>query len=243
MKERVCETCSRSYPQKRSTDAGRFCGRPCYHEWQRQQRKTTLKGPRRIRRPEHELAPPSGLISESRIVLFKEIGPGPHTCRWCLKVINWELGLSTTALVVDHLDFNNQNNLISNLVPSCVSCNGHRRKSGDSKIIQDGELTVTISGVRRRAAEKICEWCEVTFLAPIGRIKIGKARFHNKSCARYYQHVKKKSKNEKLDRVLKQLGIPGPRHDPPWWSGETWPDQTRRCDQCGILYKVSGRPT
>jgi uncharacterized Zn-finger protein len=61
-------------------------------------------------------------VLEHRLVMFEAIGFGRVACVWCGKPIAFKLGL-----VVDHLDHNRQNNIETNLLPSCVSCNSARR--------------------------------------------------------------------------------------------------------------------
>lgn len=73
----------------------------------------------------HPLAE-SGQLLEHRKVLYDAIGPGEHPCRWCGQTLTWQAGITETALVADHLDFDRANNDPSNLVPSCNGCNVRR---------------------------------------------------------------------------------------------------------------------
>lgn len=61
-----------------------------------------------------------GRAYQHRVVLYEEIGYGPHLCKIgnCGKLINWGYGLE-----VDHKDKNRANNTLSNLRPSCLPCN------------------------------------------------------------------------------------------------------------------------
>lgn len=80
------------------------------------------------RRKGHPLARAHNHVLMHRVVLFDKIGPGPHPCHWCQKPVDWEVGLSETALIVDHVDWDRANNDPDNLVPSCHRCNTGRRK-------------------------------------------------------------------------------------------------------------------
>jgi len=84
-----------------------------------------------VRQPEHPLANPDGWVWEHRVVLLASIGPGTHPCHWCGKDVSWDYSVGPDngrALVVDHLDEQRANNVLSNLVPSCVVCNLHRSR-------------------------------------------------------------------------------------------------------------------
>ena len=83
----------------------------------------TDKGYRIIHRPGHPLARPDGRVREHRAVLFDAIGDGPHPCHHCGKVLpNWDV------ITVDHLNWDRLDNTLSNLVPSCLPCNGNRTR-------------------------------------------------------------------------------------------------------------------
>lgn len=78
---------------------------------------------RRIKAVGHPLAHRDGTAYEHRLVLWDEIGPGSHPCYWCRVPVSW---FGTPQLQVDHLDGDKGNNVPSNLVPACRSCNGGR---------------------------------------------------------------------------------------------------------------------
>lgn len=82
-----------------------------------------------VRIPEDHQLSRGGRTLLHRIVLWEAIGPGPHTCRWCDRVVLWTYGLPEDALVVDHVDRDTTNNARSNLVPSCSPCNIGRRSA------------------------------------------------------------------------------------------------------------------
>lgn len=131
------------------------------------------------------------------MVLFEKIGNGTHPCYWCGKPVTWMpgAGLAEGALVADHLDWNDQNDSPENLVPSCIVCNAHRTRSGDKRLIIEGELYVTRpNGSRHRAIEKPCEQCGAPFVAMLAQIKTGKGRFCSRSCARKNPRVIEKKK-------------------------------------------------
>ncbi len=68
-------------------------------------------------------------IGQHRIILFENIGTGPHKCHWCNCQVDWATSFGIKKLCVDHLDNNGRNNDPVNLVPSCHKCNC-RRDSG-----------------------------------------------------------------------------------------------------------------
>ena len=75
---------------------------------------------------EHPIASRHGYLYQHRFVLYEAIGPGVHPCYWCGRLVDWELRRGDGKLVVDHLDGDKQNNVSSNLVPSCHRCNSGR---------------------------------------------------------------------------------------------------------------------
>lgn len=76
---------------------------------------------------DHPLLNAAGQIGEHRFVLYEKIGPGPHPCHWCGKLLDWTKGQNwREGIQSDHLDDNKTNNDPSNLVPSCFLCNWHR---------------------------------------------------------------------------------------------------------------------
>jgi hypothetical protein len=76
----------------------------------------------------HPLARAKGAVKVHRKVLYDAIGPGPHPCHWCGKPVDWTYGVTSDALVVDHLDDRRSNNDLDNLVPSCNTCNSSRSR-------------------------------------------------------------------------------------------------------------------
>lgn len=123
----------------------------------------------------------------ARVRLYDKIGPGVHPCHWCETPIEWIIGIGVRdpdALLVDHLDHDPTNDDPDNLVPSCNSCNSHRRVTGDTNIREDDLFIVKADGKRARAAERRCEHCGGVFLAAITEINGGKGRFCSRSCAR-----------------------------------------------------------
>lgn len=74
----------------------------------------------------HPLAK-EGSVYEHRAALFDAIGDGEHPCNWCRRPLHWFPTEGQTQLHVDHLDGNNQNNDVANLVPTCAPCNTGRR--------------------------------------------------------------------------------------------------------------------
>jgi len=76
----------------------------------------------------HPLSSKSGHLKEHRKVLYDAIGEGTHSCHWCGTGVRWIISGKCVegSLVPDHLDGNKSNNKITNLVPSCNTCNAAR---------------------------------------------------------------------------------------------------------------------
>ena len=186
----TCEMCGDPFnvrPAKVAAGKGRFCSRPCADRGRLGGWKEGVRY-RQTRAPGHPIAPPSGVLATARVILYDAIGAGPHQCHWCEKQIDWLPGLglkSANSIVVDHLDHDPTNDVVENLVPSCNACNAHRRASGKSPIIQEGELyLVMLDGSRARAEDVPCEHCGKQFLAKLVERAKGKGRFCSMSCAR-----------------------------------------------------------
>lgn len=85
-------------------------------------------------RPGHPVSGVNGEVLVHRRVLFDAIGAGIHQCHWCECDVVWGLPTSDpSALVVDHLDEDKQNNALENLVPSCLPCNVRRSPKGRAR--------------------------------------------------------------------------------------------------------------
>lgn len=95
---------------------------------------------------EHPLAI-RGAVAEHRKVLYDKIGPGPHPCHWCRKMLYWG---GHDGICVDHLDDDKSNNDPENLVPSCSPCNSLRggvvpprgEKNGQAKLTEAEVLQI-----------------------------------------------------------------------------------------------------
>ena len=87
----------------------------------RRDRATTEAGYVLLKRPDHPLSTTAGWVSEHRMVLFDQIGAGPHFCHWCATgPLEWP------DIVVDHLNEQKDDNRPDNLVPACNACNRAR---------------------------------------------------------------------------------------------------------------------
>lgn len=191
-----CEKCGAEFKPRQKNRANRFCSSACYNASGRPIRKEVTAGTRMRRAPGHPLAPSSGTVAECRLVLYDTIGPGEHGCTWCGVTVAWMPGSGITdgALIADHLDWNQQNNDPGNLVPSCHVCNAHRTREGDRRRIESDELYVIArNGTRHRAVRRACEDCGQTFVAKVAQIRVGKARFCSRSCARRTEARAKKA--------------------------------------------------
>lgn len=192
-----CEKCGSEFTPRHANRAGRFCSSACYHASGRPNRKEVTTGTRMHRVPGHPLAPPSGTVAECRLVLYEKIGPGPHPCEWCKRLLDWKPGQWTEpdALVADHLDWNIHNNDPANLVPSCRFCNAHRVKGGGRAPIRDDEPFITRpNGVRARATGRECLECGAHFLAALTQVNSGKGLYCSRSCARRADARKRKAR-------------------------------------------------
>jgi hypothetical protein len=168
--------------------SGRFCSAHCF--WTRGPdgpRKASVKKARTRTARDHPLAPPSGVLPVSRIVLYKKIGPGPHPCHWCGHPVNWGLGITVDGLLADHLDWDHNNDNPDNLVPSCNNCNTRRAAPGRQGAIQPDEPTFPISnGHRTRAVQCTCQNCGTEFLAAKSRPRLycSRACYHESRVGR-----------------------------------------------------------
>lgn len=101
--------------------------------------------------PSHPLAGKHGNAYVHRVVLFDEIGPGPHECHWCAAVVEWLPKGSPGMLVVDHVNEDKGDNRVENLVPCCLSCNSARsaaRRSRELASVGAWSVNDTIAGLR-----------------------------------------------------------------------------------------------
>lgn len=179
-----CGWCGARFSPRKGS-AGKFCSQSCAANGNRGH--SAVVRHRQVRRPGHPIAPSSGIVAVSRIVLYEKIGPGDHACHWCGKRVRWNPGggLKPGSLIADHLDFDATNDSTDNIVPTCNMCNRHRLATGRRAPIQDGELFLTNSnGDKTRATERKCKVCGETFVAAMSQAKIGRALYCSRSCAR-----------------------------------------------------------
>lgn len=131
----------------------------------------------------HPIAPVSGLILVSRLTLYNKLGGGPQTCHWCNRIVlwtdpTWTSQRANNRLVVDHVDNNPENDDVTNLVPACYGCNISRGR----RPMEPGDPFISISGIRHRAAQKVCVSCGIKFLVPISQLKYRAGRFCSRGC-------------------------------------------------------------
>ncbi len=115
-----------------------------------------------------------------RLLLWQAIGPGAHPCYHCGELVTWTPGSYTAkgSLVVDHLDRNPLNNDLSNLKPSCQTCN----KLNSARTVSPDEVhRIDSDGKRKRGDLRSCIGCGAPFVT-WSRAE-GKGRYCSKSCA------------------------------------------------------------
>jgi len=182
-----CEHCGAIFDPKWPGRPNRFCSRACYNAAGRGPLKAVTKVQRQRYVPDHPIAPPSGVVAISRLVLYDKLGPGGHPCHWCGRTVTWRAAGGLAApnnLLADHLDWDNSNNHPDNIVASCNTCNAHRTRRGNRRLLGEEELTVMWSGTKTRAIERTCEACGKVFLIPPSAMRGGRGRFCSRSCAR-----------------------------------------------------------
>ena len=186
---RKCQRCGSEFVPHHTSRAGLYCSQGCYQasragKIQKEAVKHRLK-----RAAGHPIAPPSGVVAVSRVVLYDKIGPGPHPCHWCGRQVEWRpgRGLRDDALIVDHLNHDATNDAPDNLVPSCNSCNSGRAKGAtyNKNVIRPGEpFVITSSGRRSRVLQRYCNICGEGFMSKVSEINAGKGLYCSRSCAR-----------------------------------------------------------
>lgn len=89
--------------------------------------------------PDHPLAKVGGYVYRHEAVLYARIGPGPHPCHWCGRLVDWKQKVRRKmvgVLCTDHLNGIETDNRSSNLVASCFRCNisrAHPQNFGPSE--------------------------------------------------------------------------------------------------------------
>lgn len=79
----------------------------------------------KIRRmPHHPLANALGRVYEHRAVFYDAVFGSRVPCFWCAAPLEWGVNLC-----VDHLNHDRHDNSLTNLVPSCNSCNAGRTRT------------------------------------------------------------------------------------------------------------------
>lgn len=86
-----------------------------------------------VTRRGHQIAMRNGRVYEHRLVLFDAVRGASLPCFWCGEPVHWLAETSEQALHVDHLDHDRHNNQVTNLRPSCPSCNCGRMRPGQRR--------------------------------------------------------------------------------------------------------------
>lgn len=175
----------------------------------------------------------NGKIKVHRLALYEKIGPGPHPCHWCGKLVDWMPGKHPStagSLISDHVDEDVSNNSADNLVPSCVACNSGRSKGRGN--IRSGESFLIRSGRPQRADWFHCCICGKKYLS-----------ITNISGLPYKKTCSRACTSEIQSRSLR--GIPKPKKMPDgaltFFSGrQRYSACIRTCLVCGreFLYRL-----
>lgn len=107
--------------------------------------------------PEHPMAK-SRRVLVHRKVLYDAIGPGSHPCHHCGREVTWGLKSKRQRLEVDHLDGDRRNNDLSNLVPSCNTCNDGQAKRRRTHCQHGHEYTPENTYIRANG-NRVCREC------------------------------------------------------------------------------------
>lgn len=112
--------------------AAQLCQKHYFRQWRYGTTDTTRRGKAKPRQetpqgyqwiylPGHPLCHKSAsYVAEHRAVLYAAIGPEPMKCALCGCALTWE------TCKVDHIDCDVRNNELSNLRPTCNTCNTRR---------------------------------------------------------------------------------------------------------------------
>lgn len=170
---RSCDYCGKQYSRPPAL-VGQFCSKQCWYA----SRRSQPRAHRQIRiAPDHPLAGKGGFVGEARAILYERIGPGPHPCNWCGKMVDWakgERGNKPNRLVADHLNSDPLDDSASNLVPACGRCNNRRSHKGrkfETTTVPCDRCTRPVKVAYKRKTPIICEPCQKDLSAE--RIKRG----------------------------------------------------------------------
>jgi hypothetical protein len=179
---KFCGYCGVPYSRPPSL-IGSYCSKACAYAARRKD-QTAFRRMRYL--PSHPLASKGGLVSESRVILFERLGWGPHPCHWCGKQVDWVVGArgnESEALVADHLNHDPLDDRPENIHASCGLCNGQRTRA---RVLDDEPHIQRANGSRVRAVAIHCQMCGAQFMAIPAQIRVGRARFCSRSCARRF---------------------------------------------------------
>jgi|WetSurMetagenome_2_1015567.scaffolds.fasta_scaffold178324_2 hypothetical protein len=140
----------------------------------------------------HPLACADGHVPIHTDVLYRKLGPGPHPCHWCGKLVNWKKlsgEIQYPMLHADHLNDQRKDNRPENLVPSCVHCNIYR---GNPKKWKDGEeWMLRDNGRKVRFHVRVCAGCGKDFNVPnfIKKSKTTKGKYCSHECYLNFKRI------------------------------------------------------